>query len=259
MDLAELLALSDLDLVESMREFTRRVPGSVVQESDGVLYFRGWDASSSGIIRTGALPLGDPDGVLDAAEAFFARFGHGYSVLTRAHLDADLERAALARGWPMTNDRPGMVLEHRVEERTLPSGAVLRLVENAEDRRAFAELQAVVFADWADSARALFRDPDGMICTPHSAAYVAEVGGEAASGAMSSVMWTVGAVDWVATLERFRGQGLGEAVTRAASNAAFDLGARIAALQANPEAEKMYARAGYRTITRYRWFERAGA
>jgi hypothetical protein len=74
---------------------------------------------------------------------------------------------------------------------------------------------------------------------------------------MVSVIGCVGGVDWVATKQRFRGQRLGEAVTRVASNAGFALGARLIGLQANPQAEPMYVRAGYRTIVRYRWYERA--
>ena len=55
----------------------------------------------------------------------------------------------------------------------------------------------------------------------------------------------------VGTIGAARGRGLAELCTRAAGNAGFDLGGRIAALQASPMGEPIYRRMGYVEITRY--------
>ena len=51
-----------------------------------------------------------------------------------------------------------------------------------------------------------------------------------------------------------RKRGLAELCTRAATNRGFDLGARVAALQASVMGEPIYARMGYVTVTRYPTF-----
>jgi len=57
-------------------------------------------------------------------------------------------------------------------------------------------------------------------------------------------------------LDQYRGRGLGEAVTRAVTNAGFDLGARINTLQASPMGAPSYLRMGYQTVFDYRVYVR---
>lgn len=257
MDVARQLALADLSLVESTREFTRRTPGTIVREEDGVMLFAGVDSVSSGLVRTAAQPAPPAEATLATADAFFGDLGLGYAVVSRAHLDADLEEAAASAGFSLARELPGMVLTHPVPALHLPGGTEVRRVDDGDGRRLFAEIQAEVMTGWEEVARAIFDGPNSLLATPRAAGFIAYAGDEPASAAMVSVMGCVAGVDWVATRDQFRGRGLGEAVTRAASNAGFELGARLAALQANPLAEPMYMRAGYVTITRYRWLERA--
>jgi predicted GNAT family acetyltransferase len=99
----------------------------------------------------------------------------------------------------------------------------------------------------------MFASPASLL-TPGVAAFVADVDGQAASVALVITHGRVAGVEWVGTLPTFRGRGLAEAVSRAASNAGFDLGARIVALQGADDAARLYARIGYREVSRYRWF-----
>jgi hypothetical protein len=55
----------------------------------------------------------------------------------------------------------------------------------------------------------------------------------------------------VGTIARARGKGLGEAVTRAVTNRAFDQGARAATMQASPMGQPIYRRMGYMTLYEY--------
>ena len=56
--------------------------------------------------------------------------------------------------------------------------------------------------------------------------------------------------------DRHGGRGLAALVTRAAGNAGFDLGARLASLQASPMGEPVYRRMGYETIGSYPYWVR---
>jgi hypothetical protein len=89
---------------------------------------------------------------------------------------------------------------------------------------------------------------------PHIVSFLAYVGEIAAAGAIVLVSHGVAGVYWVGTLPEMRGRGLAELVTRAAGNAGFDLGGRIAALQASVMGEPVYRRMGYVEVTRYREF-----
>ena len=89
--------------------------------------------------------------------------------------------------------------------------------------------------------RTILADPDGrrglgtldVLRAPHVVAFVAEVDGTVAAGAMVIVTHGVAGVYWVGTRPEGRGKGLAELCTRAAGNAGFDLGARVAGLQAS--------------------------
>ena len=63
---------------------------------------------------------------------------------------------------------------------------------------------------------------------------------------------SIAGVYWVGTVDGARGKGLGDAVTRAVTNRAFELGARFVSLQASAMGEPIYRRMGYREIYRYR-------
>jgi predicted GNAT family acetyltransferase len=61
-----------------------------------------------------------------------------------------------------------------------------------------------------------------------------------------------GCVAYVATHSDHRGRGIGELVSRAATNAGFDLGASFVHLQASPMGEHIYSRIGYQEVGRCR-------
>ena len=68
----------------------------------------------------------------------------------------------------------------------------------------------------------------------------------------------VAGIYWVGSLERARGRGIGRAVTAAATNRGFELGADVASLQASPMGEPIYRAMGYETICDYRLYHWPG-
>ncbi|HJQ83977.1 MAG TPA: GNAT family N-acetyltransferase [Candidatus Binatia bacterium] len=253
MDTAALIELSDLNYTEAMRELTRRAGGAVLDE-DGLMFYAGahpLPVLANGVMRTGAGP--DAATVLARADRFFGARGRGYTAIVRAHADADLEAAATAAGYNNFGSTPAMVLRERLPDGAPPPGVEVVRVGTAEHVAAFAAVNGAAYATYgmpADVAPAALGRPDVMIA-PHVAAFVALLEGQPAAAAMTIVTHGVAGIYWVGTVPEARGRGLAELVTRTATNAGFDLGGRIASLQASVMGEPVYRRMGYVEVTRY--------
>lgn len=253
MTTAELLALSDLNYAEFNREVSRRA-GGVVHDEGGVLLYAAphrLPVLANGAIRTD--PRVPPAEVLRSAQEFFTPLERGYSVLAHAHCDQDVREAAAAAGLHEMGSPPGMVLDHRLPDAVAPAGVDLHRVATDDDRIAFAQVMEAAYGTYGMppgiTAKA-FNNLD-VLFAPHIVTYLAEIDGRAAAGAMVVVTHGVAGIYWVGTTPDARGRGLAELCTRAAGSAGFDLGARIAALQASVMGEPIYRRMGYFEITRY--------
>ena len=252
----DLLEACDLNYAEALRELTRRAGGEVCDLGGQLLYAAAdpFPALQDGVMRTQRrLDAGE---VLTRAREFFARRKRGFSVIIRAHVDDDLRAAATAAGMTQLGDAPGMVLDRRLPDAVPPDGVTLRRVRSAADAAAFGAVMGAAYASLGFPSHLpprIFAHTETLI-GPHIVAFLACVGGEPAAGAMTIVTHGVAGVYWVGTTPSARGRGLGELCTRAAANAGFDLGARVAALQASPMGEPVYRRMGYVEVTRYPFF-----
>jgi GNAT superfamily N-acetyltransferase len=253
MTAAELIELSDLNYAEAMRDLSRRA-GGVVHDEDGLLLFAGGHplpVLANGVMRTTSrVPAAD---VLARTRRFFATQGRGFTVLIRAHADADLAAAAQEAGLIALGEMPAMVLKSRLPDAVAPDGVALRRVTTAADVAAYGAVMGPAYATYGmptDVLPAMLSSLE-TLCAPHIVAYVAWRDGTPLAGAMTVVTHGVAGVYWVGTIPEARGHGLAELCTRAAGNAGFDLGGRIAALQASPMGEPVYRRMGYVEVTRY--------
>jgi len=253
MTTAELVELSDLNFVESWRDMTRRGGGTILDE-DGLTLFVSphWlPVLQNGVFRLDdRLPVPE---VLARTRRFFAARGFGYTVILRAHADADLQVAALAEGLVQMGDMPAMVLRKRLPDATPPAGVALTRVTTAADAADYAAVMQAAYATYGmpDGVTALTLAPLAVQYAPHIVTILARADGVPVAGAMTIVTHGVAGIYWVGTTPEARGRGLAELVTRAAGNAGFDLGGRIASLQASVMGEPVYARMGYETVTRY--------
>src|SRR5439155_5804895 len=126
----------------------------------------------------------------------------------------------------------------------------------AADAAAFGEVQGAAYATYGmpvEVAPATLASLD-VLHAPHIVTFLALLDGRPVAGAMTIVTHGVAGIYWVGTIPEARGRGLAELCTRAAGNAGFDLGARIAALQASVMGEPVYRRMGYVEVTRYPLF-----
>jgi ribosomal protein S18 acetylase RimI-like enzyme len=254
----EMIELSDLNLAEAYREMSRRA-GGVAHDEDGLCYWVGGHLLP--VLCNGVLPtrsgLAAAD-VFERARAFFAARQRGYTVMLRAHADADLIAATHAAELTEWGASPAMVLEARLADAVAPAGVRVERVESEDDARAYAAVMAAAYATYgmpADVAPAVLSLD--VLRAPHIVAFLVRLDdGTPAAGAMVLVTHGVAGIYWVGTTPEARGRGLAELATRAAGNAGFDLGARMAALQASQMGEPVYRRMGYVTVTRYPTFVR---
>ncbi len=250
---AERILLSDLNYAEAMRDLTRRAGGTVLDE-DGLLFYAGPHSLPvlvNGAMRTGAPSA--PERTLERARDFFGARRRGFSLIVRAHADADLRALAEAEGLSVYGEAPGMVLEHPLAPVHVPEGVELREVKTDADAKSFAAVQGAAYGTYGmppDVTPLMLASID-VLRAPHIVTFLADVDGAAAAGAMVVVTHGVAGIYWVGTAPAARGRGLAELCTRAATNRGFELGARVAALQASVMGEPIYARMGYVEVTRY--------
>lgn len=251
-----------LNMVESSRRLFELDPGAEIELGEGWMFGAG--RSPHPTISNAAFRTDDgldPSELLERAEAFFGARKRGFAVWMRGGTaeDGDLAAAAEAAGLRQIYAMPEMVLGERVEEQPLPDGVELRRVTSAADADAYWQVATESYASigfppeiFAFYENAAGLSADGVV------AFLAVREGEPVAISMTIASHGVGGIYWVGTTTAARGLGLGRAVTAAAVNTGFDLGAGTASLQASPMGESLYRRMGFETIYEYRLYARPG-
>ena len=249
------LQRSHLNLLDSSRQFFELDPGAAIEAEPGWLFGAG--SSTHPVISNGAFRRDDgvdADEFVARAREFFTARGRGFSIWVRGGQkeDRDLLAAAEAAGLQLIYEMPEMTLGEKLEPPELPPGAELRkltAVQHATDfwRVAIASYESIgfppeVFAGYSNHA--------GLLAE-NVVAFLALLDGEPVGIAMTMVSHGVAGIYWVGSLEQARGKGIGRAVTVAATNAGFDLGADVASLQASPMGKPIYEAMGYETAFEY--------
>jgi GNAT superfamily N-acetyltransferase len=237
---------------------TARTPGGRFEEADGEQL-----VSSPHPFPFVNMALRDhdrPDGaalIARAREFFAAGEGPGgsagFAVCARAtDEDADLEQAAERDGLQLALDRyPAMVCDRRVNEPALSPAADLREVADLDEAAAFWAVCREAYPSLGFPADLFDVFPPQLLLYDEVSACLGYHAGEPAATALVAVLGDVGFIGWVGTIESVRGRGLGEAVTAWVTNRGFEGGARLAALQASPMGEAIYARMGYEEAFNY--------
>jgi ribosomal protein S18 acetylase RimI-like enzyme len=230
---------------ELFRDMVRRSRGALLEE-DGLMLLAG----PSRFLRIGMRTDTrlEPAEVMRRAEAFFADREPGWTLCVRGEADAGLAEAAASAGFALGWEEIAMTLEEPPAPGGLPAGTELRQVTTAADVRDFATVVTAA-NDRAEAERALivFERPESILA-PHVRAFVAADAEGPVSTAMTLVSHGVAGVYWVATVERARRRGLGDALTRAATRAGFDMGGRAAWLGASRMGASLYRSIGFRDL-----------
>ena len=256
---SELLDGLDLAVEAFIVDLTRRTPGGQVLRQDGLLLAIGVDPSP--VVVNSILTVGRVVELtaIERAADVFRNAGHGVAVWTRDRLDGKLEAELASAGYRTMITLPGMIVEQPLPAREPPAGVTVRRVETDADRMSWVTANLTGFAaDDHDrgAVRSAYSTLDSLVGGP-IAGFVAEADGRPVGAAMVFVdePTGIGVVGWVGTVPEYRRRGIGDAVTRAATNAGFALGARIVSLQASPMGLPLYEKLGYRTVGAYKiWF-----
>jgi ribosomal protein S18 acetylase RimI-like enzyme len=248
-------ARAHLNLVDSSRQLFEFDPGASIDADE--LWLLGAGRSPHPAISNAAFRRDnglDPDLLLEQARAFFGAKGRGFSLWVRdAPEDRDLIAAAETAGLRDVHAMPEMVLPRRAEERGLSDGSELRRLSGPAEAEDFWRVATAAYASngFPPEIFRFYENHDGFLAD-NVAAFLAYQDGAPVAIAMTIVSHGVAGAYWVGSLEQARGRGLGSAMTAAATNAGFDLGAEIAALQASRMGEPIYAEMGYEKVDTYR-------
>jgi len=256
--LADAVQRAHLNLVDSSKQLFELDPTAGVEAKEAWLLGAG--ISSHPVISNAAFRRDDdldPNHLLDRATQFFGDRGRRFSLWTRGGRDEDRDLVAAAEvaGLQFVYEMPEMVLSRPVEEPSLPDGAELQRLTMAEQAEDFWRITASAYASngFPPEVFAGYTNHAGLLAE-NVVAFLAYLDGVPVSIAMTIVRHGVAGVYWVGSLEQARGRGLGHAVTAAATNAGFELGAELASLQASPMGKPVYLRMGYETVYDYRLF-----
>jgi GNAT superfamily N-acetyltransferase len=148
---------------------------------------------------------------------------------------------------------PEMVMDGRAEGASPPDGVEIRRLDDAAQAVDYWRVarESYVSVGFPPEVFDHYDDHGGLVAE-NAVAFLAYRGPEPLAIAMTIVTDGVAGIYWVGTTEAARGQGLGRAMTAAAVNAGFDLGADLTSLQASPMGEPVYRAMGFETIFDYK-------
>jgi Acetyltransferase (GNAT) domain len=253
---ADELERAHLNLIDSSRQLFELDPGAAIEAEPGWLFGAG--SAVHPVISNGAFRRDDQidaENFVACARNFFTARGRGFSIWVRAAqaADRDLATAAEAAGFQAVYEMPEMLLRKELAAEPLPDGAELRRLSDPDEAHDFWEVAKIAYASngFPPEVFAGYTNHSGLFAE-NVAAFIVRLDGKAASIAMTIASHGVAGIYWVGSIDQARGSGLGRAVTVAATNAGFALGAEVASLQASPMGQPIYKRLGYETAFEYR-------
>ena len=130
----------------------------------------------------------------------------------------------------------------------MPGDIEVRVVADECGVVDYGRVVALANDDPGERERAPLLFHDETILAPHITAFVAYLGAEPVACAMTLVSHRVAGVFYVATVEHARRRGLGDALTRMAARAGFEMGAGAAWLGASEMGAGLYRRIGFEDL-----------
>jgi hypothetical protein len=199
---SELLALMDLNWLEMCRECIRATPGGWVEERERLVCC----GSPLGTFTTNMVlvaGLVSASVVRAASDRCFRARELPFSVWTRAHADAELERRLSDEGFIEVHQEPGMVLgPGELRPDAPPAELAIRPVRDDTGRAAYAEVAAEAFAVYGaprESTRSHFASL-ASVRGPTTQGFVGWRDGVGVAAATLVLSHGVGGIAWVGVM-----------------------------------------------------------
>lgn len=242
-------------LTDILRQLGRD-PAATVDETDARLLVAG-NPSAGGPLANVAVRIAherNPAQVVADAEYFFRVHDRRFALWAMESEDEDLRQAASAAGLRLgTTGIPVMATTVTPSAKPLPHGMEVQEVGDVETAAELASVAGQAFAgtDHPPAAtEALLRDPAVMLDAAVYGILIRR--DEVAVSCGLALIGVHGAgIHFVGTVPPARRLGLGEAVVRLVTAAAFRRGADVATLQAAAGAQAIYSRVGFKTVAAY--------
>ena len=186
---------------------------------------------------------------LDAATEFFKGDPDAFVIYARPELDEELMSGRAVELFRP----PQMSCAARLDDRPRTDDVTVELSNDPDDLHGYAVVAGNAFADLnfpADQTTAALDQPS-LLDDPRVALAVAKLDGRVIAGAVSVTEHGGCYVSFVAADNDARRAGIGDAVTRAVTNAGFDAGATMASLEASHFGHRIYQRMGFQDIYEY--------
>ncbi len=145
---------------------------------------------------------------------------------------------------------PGMTIATDVRIPEPPASLVIEPVRTSEQLVAYRQTAFAGFGFPVQAAHLFLTDR--FLQLPHVHLYAGSIEGRVVATSMLVATAGVAGIYWVATIDEYRGQGLGTALTWAAVRGGRELGCPIASLQASDMGRPVYARMGFDHVLSYR-------
>ncbi len=258
---SELAPIAHRGLLLRPAPLLRHQPRGRHEEREGLTFFS-WGLPGPGFNKVVALGPAPPlDRIVELAGAFFGEAA-SFGVLVEADAGHPVEGELLARGWPVVEDEPALVLPSLPLPPPVPPELEVRRVRDAASRRDFLHAAAAGFgAATAEGMPALTEEEmDGFgpsvesACDPDVAVLVGYVAGAPVACAIGYRVEDVACITGVATVPEQRRRGYAKALTWAALAAAKEMGCKCAALNALGASVPLYQGMGFVHVGNHRTY-----
>jgi GNAT superfamily N-acetyltransferase len=242
---AQLIDAAERNYLAAWATLASRANGGEVEDTGDILFATVRSPIAffnSAFVR----PAADPLACIERVRAFFDERERPFTLRFREPDSPAVAQACEAAGLTSTATSPLMTAA--VDDIGPPSTVDIRPVD-ASSWHDYISTLAEGFAIPIELLTAMI-DP-ALVEVPEFAGFTAYVDGEPASTAAVFVSDDVAGIYNVATPERFRRAGLGEATTRAAVAEGARRGCVLTTLQASEMGYPIYERMGYRTAVRW--------
>ena len=193
-----------------------------------------------------------PPVLLDGIVHHFESVGHGASLITSERRDQDVDAAAEAAGWVPAIDLPVKFTDARSMPDPAARDPTSRGWTRSEtlDRSSTSWFPASPRATTSGGCSELSSRRPRASLVRVSAPFSRPRGGTFTGAGALYRFDDVAVVGFITVIESHRNRGLGTGITAALTNAAFEDGATLAALQASPMGYPVYRRMGFKTAGR---------